>query len=460
MCKQVVIIGGGPGGYVAAIRAAQLGASVTVVEQERLGGTCLNIGCIPTKTLLHTAELYRTLLKGKALGLKVDNLQIDWAALQNRKKNVVNRLVKGIEALLKANHITVKTGRAYLTDKAAVAVNDEELSAEVVLLALGSEPMRLSFPGADLPGVIDSTQALNLETIPKSLVIIGGGVIGVEFAALFCSLGSEVTVVELAAQILPVMDSELAAKLRQDLSRQGVTFLTEAKVTAVEDGEAGYSVKVAVQDKVETVPGEYVLVAVGRRPCTAGLGLAEAGLVLDRGRIVVDQHFATAVPGIYAVGDCNGQRMLAHAASAQGVAAVEHALGHPSIYCVSTIPSCIYTTPEVASVGLTEKDLQEQDIAYQSGTFGLIANGKALIEEGQTGLVKVLAEADTGKVLGVHMLGPHATELIAEGALAIRMGATIEDLITTIHAHPTISEAIGEAALAVKGVAIHLPPTR
>lgn len=460
MCKQVVIIGGGPGGYVAAIRAAQLGASVTVVEQERLGGTCLTIGCIPTKTLLHTAELYRTLLKGKALGLKVDNLQIDWTALQNRKKNVVNRLVKGIEALLKANHITVKTGRAYLTDTAAVAVNGEELSAEVILLALGSEPMRLSFPGADLPGVIDSTEALNLETIPKSLVIIGGGVIGVEFAALFCSLGSEVTVVELAAQILPAMDSELAAKLRQDLSRQGVTFLTEAKVTAVEDGEAGYSVKVAVQDKVETVNGEYVLVAVGRRPRTAGLGLAEAGLVLDRGRIVVDQHFATAVPGIYAVGDCNGQLMLAHAASAQGVAAVEHALGHASIYCASTIPSCIYTTPEVASVGLAEKALQEQDIAYQSGTFGLIANGKALIEEGQTGLVKVLAEAGTGKVLGVHMLGPHATELIAEGALAIRMGATIEDLITTIHAHPTISEAIGEAALAVNGLAIHLPPNR
>ncbi len=460
MRKRVVVIGGGPGGYVAAIRAAQLGATVTVIEQEKLGGTCLNVGCIPTKTLLHTAELYRTLLKSKTLGLQMDNLRIDWSALQNRKKNLVTRLVKGVDSLLKANEVTVITGKASLTKTAGVEVNGESLPADIIILAVGSEPVKLSFPGSDLPGVIDSTEVLSLPDIPKSLVIIGGGVIGVEFAALFSSVGTEVTVVELASEILSVTDKELAVKLRQELSRRGVTFRTGASVEAVEANKGMYCARVLTGDKVETIDGEYILAAVGRRPRSAGIGLEAAGVAMERGRVIVDQHFATNLPGIYAVGDCNGSVMLAHAASAQGVAAVEHAFGEPIAYCAGTIPSCIYTTPEVASVGYTEEELQRQRISYSTGSFALIANGKALIEEGQSGFVKVLAHSDSGQVLGVHMLGPRATDLIAEGALAIRVGATVDDLITTIHAHPTISEAIGEAALATKNLAIHLPPKR
>lgn len=460
MQKQVVVIGGGPGGYVAAIRAAQLGAKVTVIEQERLGGTCLNIGCIPTKALLHTAELYRTMQKSKALGLQMDNLRIDWPALQNRKNNLVNRLVKGVDSLLKANGIEVMTEKAALSPERTVVVNGQTVPADIIILATGSEPVKLAFPGADLPGVIDSTEALNLPGVPKSLIIIGGGVIGVEFAALFSSLGAQVTVVEAQSQILPGTDSELAGRLRQELNRQGVKFYTEARMEAAEAGEDGYRAKVAIGDKVETIAGDYILVAVGRKPRTEGIGLKEAGIDLEWGRIMVDRHFATNLPAIYAVGDCNGQLMLAHAASAQGIAAVEHALGEPAEYCAASIPSCIYTSPEAASVGYTEEALQKQGVSYITGKFALIANGKALIEDGQSGFVKILAEENSGKVVGVHMLGPGATEMIAEGALAIRMGAAIDDLITTIHAHPTISEALGEAALAAKQLAIHLPPQR
>ncbi|TCL35361.1 dihydrolipoamide dehydrogenase [Anaerospora hongkongensis] len=458
MQKQVVVIGGGPGGYVAAIRAAQLGARVTVIEQERLGGTCLNIGCIPTKALLHTAELYRTMQKSKALGLQMDNLRIDWPALQNRKNNLVNRLVKGVDSLLKANGIVVMTAKAALSPERTLVADGQAVPADIIILATGSEPVKLAFPGADLPGVIDSTEALNLPAVPKSLIIIGGGVIGVEFAALFSSLGAQVTVVEAQSQILPGTDSELAGRLRQELTRQGVKFYTETRLEAAEAGEQGYRAKVVTGDKVETIDGEYLLVAVGRKPRTEGIGLKEAGINLECGRIMVDRHFATNLPAVYAVGDCNGQLMLAHAASAQGIAAVEHALGEQAEYCGASIPSCIYTTPEAASVGYTEEALQKQGVAYIAGRFALIANGKALIEDGQSGFVKILAQESSGKVVGVHMLGPGATEMIAEGALAIRMGAAINDLITTIHAHPTISEAVGEAALAAKHLAIHLPP--
>lgn len=458
MQKQVVVIGGGPGGYVAAIRAAQLGAKVTVIEQERLGGTCLNIGCIPTKALLHTAELYRTMLKSKALGLQLDNLRVDWPALQNRKKNLVNRLVKGVDSLLKANGVEVLTEKAALSPERAVVVNGQAVPADIIILATGSEPVKLAFPGADLPGIIDSTEALSLPGVPKALIIIGGGVIGVEFAALFSSLGTQVSVVEAQSQILPGTDSELAGRLRQELTRQGVKFYTEARIEAAQAGAGGYWAKVVKDDKVETIVGDYILVAAGRKPRTEGIGLKEAGIDLERSRIKVDQHFATNLPAIYAIGDCNGQLMLAHAASAQGAAAVEHALGENAEYCAASIPSCIYTTPEAASAGYTEEALQKQGVLYAAGRFALIANGKALIEEGQSGFIKILAEENSGKVVGVHMLGPGATEMIAEGALAIRMGATIDDLITTIHAHPTISEAVGEAALAAKHLAIHLPP--
>lgn len=461
--KKIVVIGGGPGGYVAAIRAAQLGAEVHLVENDRVGGTCLNVGCIPTKAILHTAETYQALAAGKLPGILADNVRLDWPAVIGRKQVVVNRLVKGVEGLLKANGVTVHKGQASLKNATAVAVAGAaplELAADAIILAVGSEPVKLNFPGADLPGVIDSTAALSLDAPPKSMTIIGGGVIGVEFAAMFRAFGAEVTVVEMLPQILPPVDSEIAALVRQDLAKQGVKFLTGAKLEKVAAGVGGLVASVQLDGQTKEITSQYVLVAVGRRPRTAGLGLEAAGIGLNRGAVTVDGNFRTAVPTIYAIGDCNAQTMLAHAASAQGAAAVEHALGHKPVYFGNIIPACIYTHPEVASVGLTEDALQKQGIQYKKGTFPLAGNGKAIIESGGAGLVKILSGAKHGEILGVHLYGPRATDLIAEGALAMRLEATVDELISTIHAHPTVSEAMAEAALAVDGLAIHWPPAR
>jgi len=463
MTKNIVIIGGGPGGYVAAIRAAQLGAEVHLVEKQHIGGTCLNVGCIPTKAILHTAELYHAVTHGASLGLKAENVTVDWPAVMNRKRAVVTKLVRGVEGLLKANGVTVHRGAASFKGPRTVAVAGDApvvLDAAAVIIAAGSEPVRLSFPGADLPGVIDSTAALALPAVPASLAIVGGGVIGVEFAAMYRAFGAEVTVIEMLPEILPPVDGEIAALVRGHLAKQGVRFLTGARLTAVEKHPAGLAATVAVGDKSETIPAEYVLVAVGRRPSSEGLGLENAGVALERGRVKVDANFATNVPGIYAVGDVNGLAMLAHAASAQGIAAVEHALGHRSAYHANTIPACIYTSPEVAGVGLSEQAARAQGLAYKTGVFPLAGNGKALIESGGAGLVKIISGAKHGEILGVHIFGPRATDLIAEAALALRLEATVDELVTTIHAHPTVSEAIGEAALSVAGAAIHWPPAR
>ncbi|MCR4441836.1 MAG: dihydrolipoyl dehydrogenase [Peptococcaceae bacterium] len=465
MSKRVVVIGGGPGGYVAAIRGAQLGAEVHLAEKERLGGTCLNVGCIPTKALLHTAEMYRAIREGTVHGIKAEAVRVDWPELQKHKQAVVNRLVGGVGSLLQANGVKCHRGKAVLRGARSVEIEGEKaetLNADIIILAAGSEPVRLDFPGSELPGVIDSTQALNLQDIPSSLVIVGGGVIGIEFADLFSSLGSSVTVVELLPQVLPVMDGEIAACLRKELEKRGVVFFTGAKLREVRPGrnDNGLLAAVESQGKEQEIAAQYVLVAVGRRPRTAGLGLESAGVRVERGRILVDGAFSTGVPGIYAVGDCNGQQMLAHAASAQGVAAVEHALGHQPAYFPATVPSCIYTSPEAAGVGLTEEEAANKNISYKVGKFPLAANGKAVIDSGGEGLVKVIAGKKYGEILGVHVIGPRATDIIAEAALAIRLEATVDELVSTVHPHPTVTEAIGEAALAVNGLAVHWPPAR
>lgn len=457
--KSVIVIGGGPGGYVAAIRAAQLGAEVHLVEKEHLGGTCLNVGCIPTKAMLHTADLYQAILQGGAMGLKADNVQLDWQVLLRKKQTVVDRLVNGVEGLLKANKVTVHRGHAVLKDAHTVEIEGKtSLTANAIILALGSEPVRLSFPGAELPGVIDSTGALSLSQAPASMLIIGGGVIGVEFAGLFSALGCKVTVVELLPEILPVIDSEIAGAIRQEMSKNGVSYMNEAKLTDVRQEGENLTARVLSGGKEQEISVQYVLVAVGRKPRTQSSGLEEVGIQTDRGRIVVNEYFATNVPGIYAIGDCNGRIMLAHAASAQGIAAVEHALGHKPAYLPGTIPSCIYTNPEAAGVGLTEGQVKQQGIEYKVGRFQLAGNGKALIENGGRGMVKIIAGARHGEILGVHIFGPRATDMIAEAALGIRLEATADELISTIHAHPTVSEALCEAALDVENMAIHWPP--
>jgi len=462
MTKKIVVIGGGPGGYVAAIRAAQLGAQTHLIEKENLGGTCLNVGCIPTKALLHTAELYHAVRHGERIGLKGESVTLDWAALMNRKQSVVRRLVGGVGGLLKANGVTVHKGTGELVGPGSVKVHgakEELLEADAVIISTGSVPVKLNFPGAELPGVIDSSGALSLPKLPESMVIIGGGVIGVEFAALYAALGSKVTVVELLPEILPGIDTELTASLKQSLTKNGVVFMNGAKLESVKQSDGGLSAKVLMGAEVKEIPGEIVLVAVGRRAYTEGSGLEAAGVKLERGKVLVNDNYLTNATGVYAIGDCNGITMLAHAASHQGIAAVEHAMGHGStVHGQPIVPACIYTSPEVAAVGLTEEKAKELGVVYNKGVFPLAGNGKAMIDEGESGFIKILAGAKYGEILGVHMIGPRVTEMIGEATLAMRLEATVDELITTIHAHPTVSEAIGEAALAVSNQAIHWPP--
>ena len=456
--KKVVVVGGGPAGYVSAIRAAQLGGEVHLVENGKLGGTCLNVGCIPTKVLLLTADLYRLVRCGKVAGLKTEKTEMDWPELLRHKQAVIGRLVKGVEGLLKATKIVVHQGIATLKDSRTVEIEgarSQKLTADVVVMAPGSAPLRLNFPGADLPKVIDSTAALELPQVPGSLVIIGGGVLGLEFGALFGALGTQVTIVEMLPEILPGLDREVVAAVKREMVSRGIKFLTGSRIAEVSRASAGLTVKTATGDTIHELPADYVLVAAGRVPSTENIGLEKAGIEKRGAKIAVDENFRTNVPGIYAAGDCNGELMLAHAASAQGIAAVEHALVGHANYHKNTIPSCIYTSPEVAYVGWTEEEAKRHGVRYKTGVFPLAANGKACIEDGSSGLIKIVTGAKYGEILGVHIYGPRATELIAEAALSVRLEATADELVSTIHPHPTISEAMGEAALAVNGSSIH-----
>lgn len=454
MGKKIVVGGGGPGGYAAAIRAAQLGASVTLAEARHIGGVCLNVGCIPTKALLHTAYFYRAAASNAVAGVTLSGVGLDWPAAQRHKEQLVAQLTGGIGALLRHNGVTVLDGTASLLPGRRVAVGGETLEADAVILATGSESASKGFPGSDLPGVIDSTGALSLETVPASMVIVGGGVIGVEFAALYGSLGTKVTVVELMPEILPPVDAEIASLLRETLAAGGVAIHTDAKLIGVKKNKNALTVSFGQGDKAIQTDAEKVLVATGRKPVTAGFGLEAAGVKLGRGAIETDTFFRTSAPGIYAVGDCNGRAMLAHAAMAQGVAAAEHIMGLKPRYNPKVVPSCVYSSPEVACVGLTEQQAQEAGIDYAVGRFSLGANGKSLID-GEAGLVKIIADKKLGEVLGVHLLGPHATELIAEAALCMNLEGTVEDIVGTIHAHPTVCEAVCEAAMSVFGKPIH-----
>lgn len=458
---KLAIIGGGPGGYVAAIRAAQLGAEVTLIERDKLGGTCLNVGCIPTKALLHTATLYDEAKNGASCGV-IANVSLDFKKAQEHKTAIVNKLVSGIGSLMKANKIKVITGDATFASRTSLTVKTatetENVTFEKAIIAVGSAPVKPPIPGIESKQCIDSTGALVLEAIPKSLVVVGGGVIGMEFACLYNTLGTKVTVVEMMDGILSTMDHELGKIVRTDLEKKGVTIHTGAKVLAVRDAGQEAAVKVALESGEEEILGEKVLISVGRKSVIGALGLDKVGVSTnERGWIKVNDKMETNVPNIYAIGDCNGQILLAHVASAQGEVASENACGHPAYFDGKTNPSCVYTSPEFAGVGLTEEQVKEQGIAYKVGKFPLIANSKAVIMEGGKGSIKVIAGAKHGEILGVHMVGARATDLIAEAALAIGLEATTEEIIATIHAHPTVAEAVREAVLAVDKRAIHIP---
>lgn len=458
MSKSVLVIGGGPGGYVAAIRAAQLGAKVHLVEKEYVGGVCLNVGCIPTKALLHVAETFHAVQECSNIGITVENARIDWLGVMKYKNSVVNRLVKGIEGLLKANRITLHRGKAVLQGPNSVEIDGTRMEADTIILAVGSEPFMPCFPGSKLDGVINSTVALSLENIPDSMVILGGGVIGVEFASMFNDFGCNVTIVEMMPRILPGVDAEIAKRLQDELVRKGITVLAEARLVEVKQESDKLLALIEADGQQKEIATDKLLVAVGRKPRTSGMGLEEVGIATDRGRIIVDGCFRTSIPSIYAIGDCSSAMMLAHVASAQGHAAVEHALGHNPVYFGHIVPSCIYVSPEIATVGITEEQAVEKGLQVKTGVFQLAGNGKGIIESNGTGLVKIVAGKRHGEILGVHIWAPRATDLIAEAALAMRLEATLDELISTIHAHPTIGEAMPEAAMAANGFAIHWPP--
>ncbi len=460
---SVVVVGGGPGGYVAAIRAAQLGGKVTLIEKNKLGGTCLNVGCIPTKVLLHAAEALTEAKHMDNLGIQVSVNGIDWKAVQSRKEAVTNQLVSGVTGLMKANKIRVIEGTASFASKTALEVvkkdgTKENVPFDKVILATGSVPAVPPIPGVkENAACVDSTGALAFDHVPETLLVIGGGVIGMELATAYSRFGAKVTVVEAMPKLLPMMDGELTAMLRKKMEASGVTILTEAKVQSVEAAPVGAKVQVEVGGKVESFEAEKVLVAVGRRTDTEALGLDKVGIAHDRGRITVNDKMETNVSNIYAIGDCLGKVMLAHVASAQGEVAAENALGETAVYDGKTNPSCVYTDPEFAGVGLTEEKAKEEGIPYQVGKFPLMANGKALIMNGGEGMIKFIIGKEYGEVLGVHILGPRATDLIGECALAIGMEATVDEIYATIHAHPTVTEAVREAALAATKRAIHIP---
>lgn len=462
---KLMIIGGGPGGYVAAIRAAQLGAEVTLVEKSALGGTCLNAGCIPTKALLHSAELYHEIKNdAKKNGVLADSLSLDFGAMQKRKASVVKQLVGGVGGLMKANGITVVKGTAKFKTADIVEVTGEEeaveLTAEKIIIAAGSVPSAVPIPGADLDGVVDSTGALAFDDVPESLCIIGGGVIGIEMAHLYQRLETKVTVVEMLPDILMNMDQDIVAVMKKQMKRNKIDLLLETRVERLEKDEQ--ELKVHVTDKAgeeKEIAAQKVLMCVGRRPAVEELGLEDIGIATERGRIVVDANYRTNLENVYAIGDCIGGVMLAHAASAEGISAVEGIMGIAPHMDFRTVPSCIYTKPELSGAGLTEKEAAERNLDYEIGTFPLMGNGKALIEGDTSGLMKIIADKESGRVLGIHMCGPGATELIAAGAMAIHKNAVVEDFLSTIHAHPSVAEAVQEAAHAVFGNALHMPPS-
>lgn len=465
--KDVIVIGGGPGGYVAAIRAAQLGAQVTLVEKEYLGGTCLNVGCIPTKVLLQTAELYEEMLNSKIYGIKIDgNVSVDLNSLQKRKEEITSQLVNGVTGLLRLNNIEVIKGEASFRDKNTIDVKKDDgsivtLKANNFIIATGSKPFTPPIKGIDSEGVLNSTDALSLKEIPKELVIIGGGVIGIEFATLYNSLGTKVTVLEMLPYILPPIDREISEIVKMKLSMEGIDIYTSAQVTSIENNNGKLEVVAKIKDDEIRVPGDKVLVSVGRRAVTEGLNLETVGIKTNKKGIVVNNRLETSVKSIYAIGDVTGMSMLAHVASEQGIVAAENIMGIQREMDYKAIPACIYTKPEIASVGITEEEAKKSGIEYKVGKFMLSNNGKALIANEVEGtMVKIIADNKYEEILGMHIYGPRATDLIIEGALALRLEATVDEIVTTIHPHPTVSESIKEAALSVNNIAIHSAPVK
>ena len=461
---SVIVIGGGPGGYVAAIRAAQLGAKVTLIEKQYLGGTCLNVGCIPTKCLLHSAELVEDIKnQGKDIGVEVDGVKVNFQQVIAHKNEISKKLTGGVAGLLKMNKVKKIDGEATFVGEKKLSVKKadgttEEMTADAIIVATGSVNAQPPIPGLkENPNCIDSTGALSLEKLPKTMVVIGGGVIGLELACAYAGFGTKITVVEAMDHMLPMLDGDLTKIGVAHMKKMGMEFNLECPVQSVEESPVG--AKVVCKNKAgETVSfeAEKVLVAIGRKANTASLNLEAGKLDNDRGRIIVNDKMETSVPGVYAIGDCVlGHAQLAHTASAMGEVAAENIMGQEAHYDEKTNPTCVYIEPEAASVGLTEEQCKAQGLDYKVGKFPMAANGKALILNGGEGIVKIIAGKEFGEILGMHIIGPRATDLICEGALAIEGEMTLDEIIATIHSHPTVTETMREAALQAEKRAIH-----
>ena len=456
--NSVLVIGGGPGGYVAAIRAAQLGAKVTLVEKGELGGTCLNRGCMPTKAMLHSSEVYEAATYSENIGIIGVDVKVDWEKVQGFRASVVERLTSGVKALLRMNKVRVVGGEAVFTGPKTVRVGNEVLSADKIIICAGSCPIIPGIPGLkESKATIDSTACLSLDHIPKSLVVIGGGVIGLELGSVYRRYGSKVTVVEMQPRLLPLMDGELTALAEAKLKAEGMEILTSTQVVSVAEGDGCAKVTVKGPDGEKVLDAENILVAVGRGPNIQPLCLDQAGIAVKDGFIDTNEKLETSVPGVYAVGDCTGKLMLAHAAMAMGEVAAENALGGARRFKPEASPSCAYIGPEFAGVGYTEERAKELGIAYKVGKFPTSGNGRSLVAGHTDGMIKILAGEKYGEILGVHILAPSATELIEEAALAIRLEATVTEFTETIHCHPTVAEAVRECALNVDKKAIHIP---
>ena len=462
---DVVIIGSGPGGYVAAIRAGQLGLKTAIIEKDdKFGGTCLHVGCIPTKALLLNAEVYDYFKNAKEFGIVCKEFSVDWAAVQARKAKVVTRLSKGVEFLLKKNKVETIRGFGKLTAANRIAVENgknppREIAARNVILATGSEAKML--PGLESDGktVLTNREVLDLKEIPKSMIVIGAGAVGVEFASIFHRFGTEVTVLEMLPRAVPLEDEEISAELEKAFRKQGIAIHTRAKVEKAAKTANGASVNfTAAEGKAQTLEAETLLVAVGRAPNTANIGLEKTRVKLERGFVKVNGYMQTDEPGVYAIGDIvAGSPLLAHVGSMEGIVAVTHAAGKPAEPInYHQVPNCTYCEPEISSVGLTEQQAREAGHQVRIGKFPFAGNSKAGILGAREGFVKIVSDEKYGEILGVHMIGPRVTESIAEAVAVMRLEGTVADLTHTIHPHPTLSEAVLEAAEGVEGMSIHI----
>lgn len=452
---DIAIIGGGPGGYVAAIKAAQAGKKVCLIEKDKLGGVCLNRGCIPTKTILKSIEVLNTLRESDkfgVIGADLTKAAIDMKKVLERKSRVVRKLTSGVGQLLKANGVTVYQATATFVDNNTLNLAAEQLKAKHIIIATGSIPLELPIP-TNSANVMTSDEALELSEIPATMVVIGGGVIGIEFAYVYANLGTKVTVIEVMDRILPMVDEEITADVSKMLTKLNINIMTKSKVTQIENGKVCY----LSGGETRFVEAAKILISVGRIPSTEGLNIKALGLKMDRRAIATDEYMKTNIPGIYAIGDVNGKSMLAHTASMEGSVAVENILGHPTKMDYDKIPACIYTYPEIASVGLTERQAIEKlgKDKVKIGRFPYAANGKAAVEGESQGMIKVIIDSEFGEILGAHLYGIHATDIIAEVILAMNLESTAEEIVFAVHAHPTVSEVIPEAFHAALGKALH-----